>query len=384
MPRLKRLAFGLLRISAGVPIVSLLAVGLLVLVFGATLRGRSVGLSAVVVASVLFCTVGYWNRPWFRKIRVRFLAVLLPVGLLLVVVPAWLAPSGGTGQGQVRNCFLRGQGHFCRYSPWNVIPEVDQVKVGLSLLPLVDPYLDVEEARNLGSRVLPLYEAMERDPDFRAVGSVLGAAYRELLHVEFRAGHYFAFVPEATAGERFPCLVFLHGMGGNPKAYLWALSRISTRMKCVVIAPTFGLGMWDQAGGAELVVDVAREAVATLPVDSERVYLLGYSNGAMGVTRAASQAPGLFQGLIYLSPVTEDELFSTSEFLTAVRNRSMLFLHGARDKRIPRAFVEGTVGSLQRLGCDVRLKIYEDGDHYLLFSQPDAVLGEILACMTAS
>ncbi len=34
---------------------------------------------------------------------------------------------------------------------------------------------------------------------------------------------------------------------------------------------------------------------------------MGYSNGAMGVTWAAMQAPELFRGLIYLSPVTDDD-----------------------------------------------------------------------------
>jgi hypothetical protein len=45
--------------------------------------------------------------------------------------------------------------------------------------------------------------------------------------------------------------------------------------------------------------------------------------------------------------------------------------------------VEGTVSSLKRLGCDLRLCIYDDEDHYLLVSRPDVVLGEIRACMTA-
>jgi predicted esterase len=221
------------------------------------------------------------------------------------------------------------------------------------------------------------------DPDFRAAGSVQGLAYREVLHLEFRTGHYFAFVPETTAAERLPCLVFLHGMGGNLKMYLWVLSRMSAHTKCAVIAPSFGLGNWDQAGGAELVVDVTHEAVATLPVDPKRIFLLGYSNGAMGVTRAAIKEPGLFRGLIYLSPVTEDELFSTPEFLTTSGRRWMLFVQGGCDKRIPRSFVEGTVMSLKQQGCDVHLKIYEDEGHFLLVSRPDAVLADIRAHITA-
>ena len=143
--------------------------------------------------------------------------------------------------------------------------------------------------------------------------------------LEFRTGHYYVFLPETSGGERHPCLVFLHGMGGNIKPCLWVLSKLSSRTKCAVIAPTFGLGNWDRPDGADFVVDVAREALATLPLDPERVFLMGYSNGGMGVTRAAVKEPRLFKGLIYLSPVTEDEFFSMPEFLTRKSDRKILF-----------------------------------------------------------
>jgi hypothetical protein len=120
----------LLRILAGVPNISLLVVGLLFFVLGATLQGRSVGLSAALLVAILYCSVGYWNRKWFKRIRGRFYAALSPLSLLFYLVPMILAPSGGdTEDGRVRNCFLRGQERPSRYSPWNVIPEADQSKV---------------------------------------------------------------------------------------------------------------------------------------------------------------------------------------------------------------------------------------------------------------
>jgi predicted esterase len=350
---------------------------------GATLNGRSVGLSAALLGGVLYCSVGYWNREWFKRNRARIYAVLLPVSLLLYLVPTILAPSGGAGGSRVRNCFLRGQGKFPRYSPWNVIPEVDQVKVGTSLLPFGDPYTDFAKAARMRSLLLPIYGAMRKDADFQALGSVMVMAYREVFRMEFRTGHYYVFLPEAKRGRRLPCLIFLHGLGGNRKSHLWVLSKMSTHMKCAVIAPTFGLGNWDKAGGAELVVDVAREALATHALDPERLFLLGYSNGAMGVTRAAVKEPELFRGLIYLSPIIEDEFFWSSEFLAHKRDLKILFLHGGRDRRIPRSSVEGTVASLEQLRCEVRLKIYDDEDHFLILSQPEAVLGDIMQFMTA-
>ena len=157
------------------------------------------------------------------------------------------------------------------------------------------------------------------------------------------------------------------------------LSKLSARTKCVVIAPSFGVGNWDQAGSAEFVVAVVREAIATLPLDPKRLFLMGYSNGAMGVTRAAIKEPKLFRGLIYLSAVTADESVSTDQLPIEPRDRKILFLHGGRDRRIPSGIVEAAVASLKRRGCDVRLKVYGDEDHYLLFSRQEAVLGDIAA-----
>jgi predicted esterase len=381
MPPLKkiltRILAGLLRIAAGVPIVSVVLCGLLYLALGTTLRAISVGLSAVILGGVLFCSIGYWNRNWFRRIRRRFYALLVPLGLLLYLVPMIFAPGGGSPDGRVRNCLLRGQGTFPRYSPWNVIPESDQLRVGLCLLPLAERSVSAAEAAHVRSLVLPTYDEMDRDADFRPLGSVMGTAYRDLFHLGRRTGHYYLVLPEATGGRRVPCLVFLHGLGGNVKPCLWVLSKLSRQSNCAVVAPTFGFGNWDKAEGADLVVNVVHEALATLPLDPKRVYLMGYSNGAMGVTRAAMKEPGLFRGFIYLSPVTEDELFSTKQFLTAARGRRILFLHGGREERIPLAFVEGTVALLRRLGCNVRLKVYGGEDHWLLFSRQDAVLDDI-------
>jgi predicted esterase len=381
MPAIKRIFAKLLpstlRILAGVPIVSLLGGGLLFLLFSETLKGRSVGLSAVLLGSLLYSSVAFWRRTWFQKIRGRVFAALIPTALVLYIVPMILAPSGGRADARFRNCFLHNGGAFSRYSTWNVIPEVDQIKVGMCLLPFGDRYVDFAKAVRMRSLVLPIYEEMDRDTDFRAIGSNLSAAYRELFHMECRPGHYYLCLPEAAGNEKLPCLIFLHGLGGNTKACVWLLSRMATREKCILIAPTFGIGNWDKSGSAEFVVHVAHEAIETLPVDPERIFLMGYSNGAMGVTRAALREADLFKGLIYLSAVTEDEFFATKEFLAGLQHRKMLFLHGESDERIPQNLIQGTVASLKGQGFNVHLKIYNEEDHYLLFSQPQAVLADI-------
>ena len=137
----KRIAASLLRIMAGVPIVSLLLCGLLLLVLSVTMRGRSVGLSAALLAVVCYCSVGFWNREWFRRRRGRFYGVLLPASILLYVAPAIFAPGGGSPDGIVRDSYLQGRHRSCRYAPWNVVPEMDQVHVGICAAAVRDPYM---------------------------------------------------------------------------------------------------------------------------------------------------------------------------------------------------------------------------------------------------
>jgi hypothetical protein len=248
MSLLNRLLLSLTRILCGVPIVSLLGLGLLFAMFSVTWKGRCVGLGTVLLGGLLFVSVGYWHREWFKRRRKRLFTVLISAGLSLVLVPAVLAPDGGKGNSHVRNCFLGGADRFHRYSPWNVIPEIDQTSVGLHLAPLGDPYISFAKARRMRSLVFSAYEKMEQDPEFRRLGSAMGLTCRDLLHLNFVNGHYYLFLPDVGPDERIPCLVFLHGMGGNIKPYFWTLSNISTRMKCAVVAPTFGMGLWQKEG----------------------------------------------------------------------------------------------------------------------------------------
>ena len=126
---------------------------------------------------------------------------------------------------------------------------------------------------------------------------------------------------------------------------------------------------------------MAKEALANNPIDAGEIYLAGYSNGAIAVTRAATREPGLFKGLIYLSPVTEDDLFDAPAVLDQYRGRRLLFLHGGQDKRIASSFVQGTVAVRQRNGVHADLHVYEQEDHFLLFSQTDAVIAEMAEYM---
>ena len=178
--------------------------------------------------------------------------------------------------------------------------------------------------------------------------------------------------------------MFLHGMGGNIKACLWVLSKLSSRTKCAVIAPTFGFGNWDRPDAAEFVVDVAHEALATLPLDPERVFLMGYSNGAHGRHAGSRQRAAALQRAHLPLAGHRGRVLLHARVLAAGPATARFFsCKAAATSGFRGAWSRGPSRLLKRLGCDVRLKVYDEEDHYLLFSQQESVLGEIEKSMAA-
>jgi hypothetical protein len=52
------------------------------------------------------------------------------------------------------------------------VPEVDQLMLGFSIMPLLDPLLTFREARQIKASTREIYRDLEGDESFRAVGSV--------------------------------------------------------------------------------------------------------------------------------------------------------------------------------------------------------------------
>jgi pimeloyl-ACP methyl ester carboxylesterase len=100
-------------------------------------------------------------------------------------------------------------------------------------------------------------------------------------------------------------IVFLHGFGGNLHVFLWPMKRLADALGAVLVAPTYGCGQWQRheaAGAVRATLDYLRTDDRA---DVDRTFLVGLSNGAMGVTRALLEAPVGFVGVAYVSPVLE-------------------------------------------------------------------------------
>jgi pimeloyl-ACP methyl ester carboxylesterase len=273
--------------------------------------------------------------------------------------------------------------HYRRWTPTGLVPEIDQVKMGADLSPFADALMTRAKASRMKRLFLNADREMRHDPDFVSVGSAMGDVFSDMFGLPFDAGHLYAYSPEHRLGEKLPVILFLHGAGGNFKAFVWNWKRLADSRGVAIVAPSFGCGSWHHSGGMGA-IDAAYEYCARHPeLDARRVVLAGLSNGGIGVSRAMCMHPERYRGLVYISPVLEPEVVGSPVFVQACAGKPVLVLHGDEDERIPRRYVEEPLRSLGGK-VSVTAKYYPGEDHFLILSKRDDVLEEVAKWMNAT
>ncbi|MEJ2148203.1 MAG: hypothetical protein P8Z40_01850 [Chloroflexota bacterium] len=258
------------------------------LAFAQSWRGRGLaglGLALAIFPSALLigwiaAQKGRAAARFWHRFAVGLGVAILALGLALLLT----TPTGyPRADSPVSHQFV-GERRFPRFTPTNLIPEVEQVNAGFWAAALLDPYIDWAQKREVSAYTFDLYREMERDPDFRALGSAMGWAYTDLQGFPPDVGHYYLYVPENRPPGPLPAIVYLHGAAGNFKSYTWAWSRLAEEQGYVIIAPSFGFGDWRQPGGVDAVLNALDDAEQIVALDPARIYLAGLSNGGYGVS----------------------------------------------------------------------------------------------------
>lgn len=311
-------------------------------------------------------------------------AALAPFGgwLLIAAGLAITAPDGRTRPGaRVQNRYSDGGWHYQRFALGALLPEIDQLRLGFTLMPAADSLFTMEQSRKLSDLTRIIYKDLEADAEFHALGSVMPDVYDDLWLRHSNRGHYFLYVPpNLDRTTPAPVLIFLHGAGGNFKAYTWLLSRVADERGMVVIAPSFGTGSWDAEHGVHTVLAALNDAAKALPLDMDQVHLAGLSNGGLGVSHlAASDAGRLFRSLIFLSPVCDEADLGSRNFWLHWRDKPVLIVTGEKDDRVPLPYVRTCAEIMRNAGARVDMSSYSDADHFLIFSHRDEFLEQLSA-----
>lgn len=373
--RIHKLVFVLFPLHAGVVLV-LLYLPCQLFIRAETAGGRLVG------ACFLLLLAGSL-APWMLRFRKTRRAGMVITGFCLIMavfcvgMAAHIAPTGIAPADSGFTPVRQGQVRFNRYALSNIVPEIDQLKLGSFLFQYVDPVIDTEQAGRIRQLLVDVYSEMRHDRAFVEAGSALGLCYEDILTGKRRTLHYYQYVPRQLNLRTYPVLIFVHGSLGNFKGYMWVLKSLADSAGYAIIAPSFGCGNWRLDGECSVLTSIYEQCAKDPILDHQSIYLMGLSNGGLGVTREMQQHGNRYQGIVLVSPVMDLDALFSSQAQPNMAGKPLLLIHGLEDRRIPAAYVRDVETRLRTGDLDLTSHYYPDEDHFLLFSQRAPIMAEL-------
>lgn len=147
---------------------------------------------------------------------------------------------------------------------------------------------------------------------------------------------YSLYVPEsAQEGQPLPMIVIMHGMGGRGDLTLQSW-RKRLNDKFIILCPSYPMGAWWTLSAEELVLQLIRETKMRVPVDPNRVFLAGLSNGALGAYMIGMFYPDYFAGVIPIAGAISEPHYL--HFLINLTNTPIYSIQGQYDPIFPIQF----------------------------------------------
>lgn len=187
-------------------------------------------------------------------------------------------------------------------------------------------------------------------------------------------------IETGPSGTQYPMIVSLHGTG--PTEYspefvmqyglpaVLALNEQPEDFEFVVLAPQGLDGVdWWSAGQPEEVNEIVDEIVADLPIDTERIYLTGFSTGGQGAWHLAARYPDRYAAVVSVGGSgfrsSDGEVSEASCNLSTV---PIWGIHGEADLISVPDIIRAEVDEWEML-CDssVRWTTYPDVGHFESF-----------------
>jgi poly(3-hydroxybutyrate) depolymerase len=358
------------------PVTALLAyLPWMLLVHAETTGGRAFGIGALLLLGSVLALA--FSRSARSRRFLRVLAGTLAAGSVVCIAVSYsVSPSGAVPSGNFSQHFSR-QSAFRKLALPNLVPEIDQLKLGSFVIRHLDPLIDRGESCRIRDLFLGIYREMEKDQAFSRAGSALGMCYEDIFLDRRRLLHFHQYVPRHLGRTSYPVLIFLHGSMGNFRGYTWVLKELADMKGLAVIAPTYGCGNWYRDEQCSVLTAVLDHCLADPELDESAVYLAGLSNGGTGVTRAIVRQGQRYAGFILVSPVLEQRVIATPSFASNAAGRGFLIIQGEEDDRIPAGAVREREDDLRRRGLSVTSHYYPGEDHFLFFSQRSRVIKDM-------
>ncbi|MBJ07362.1 MAG: hypothetical protein CMO40_09645 [Verrucomicrobiaceae bacterium] len=324
-------------------------------------------------ALICFLPVPLNFLHWHRTSRRIITILLIGAGATALFLCAQKAPGySDDPQAKARTIYRDARGPS-RFSPVNLVPEVDQQILRSYLTSALDPNLSWSQAARLRADFISVHDEMQEDLDLAVLPSVLGSTYRATVGLGAKAGPVFVYVPEVSGSPALPAIVFLHDRMGNSHGYWTVWKKFADTYRYAIVSPTFGTGNWSGEGGLETIEQARQLCIEDPRINEKKLILAGISNGTTGVTRGGRATPGKWQGLLFISPVIEKSVIESEEFKNGWGGRRALIITGEQDRQTPSAHVRKAVSSMADIGMEITTHYLEDAHHFLFLSEPEQV-----------
>jgi phospholipase/carboxylesterase len=180
---------------------------------------------------------------------------------------------------------------------------------------------------------------------------------------------------DVVSGEKYPALFVMHGMGSNEQNMLSLVDGLDDHFYIFSVrghltqGPGFayfsiqGYGkphreIFDE--GISKITTFINDATESYPLDSNQVYLMGFSQGAIVSMTLAAILGDKIKGVVALSGYIPQ--FVKEEYTLNLGNHLSVFIsHGEYDQVLPNEWGKESVEFFTRHGVPVTFKSYPEG-----------------------
>jgi len=189
------------------------------------------------------------------------------IPLIIGMIPLYMLFPGKGAYNQ--NAHLEYRSVKSSSAPWfSGISEHDLVSMGEKL-----GYTDKEKESLKGfGGIASDYKELNTNTLFQYNSSVVLDSWL------FDRGHYWFYRPNS---DKRPLLIFLHGSGGNFKAYQHWFTPFAKKNKIAMAFPTWGFGTWSPDQLGQRVNEVIDDIKKDYAINEKEIYICGLSQGSL-------------------------------------------------------------------------------------------------------
>jgi phospholipase/carboxylesterase len=181
---------------------------------------------------------------------------------------------------------------------------------------------------------------------------------------------------DENSNQKYPTLLALHGRGSNEEDLIGLAPYLPNDFLWISPRGTFALGPgsyeWFQitqigkpeptrlANALRTIDTFIDEIITTYPIDKDKLYLLGFSQGSIVSLSYALTKPQGIAGVIAQSGYIPQEAGLQIDE-AGVKGKPFLLTHGTQDPMLPVEWARRSRDTLQNLGADVEYHEFHMG-----------------------